>query len=161
MNIFSFDDTSNFKIKRDPDQNNLFNLFQKNLMVVAGIPLNVYVVPREFEMRLDRISNFIYGSPNYVEELMALNDIINPYSVKEGQYIYFCEEGNLQYLYTKDDLSTESEKKRQQLIKSSQPNRSNQSIPSNQNLPLTIKPSNLNQITVGADNNVKIINSFE
>jgi len=161
MKIISFDTDINNRIKRDPKQENLFDLFQKNTMNAQNLDLSVFIVPREFEMRLDRISNFIYGSPNYVEELMALNDIINPYSVKEGQYIYFCEEGNLQYLYTKDDLSTESEKKRQQLIKSSQPNRSNQSIPSNQNLPLTIKPSNLNQITVGADNNVKIINSFE
>ena len=68
MNILSFDDTNNFTIKRDPNQDNLFNLFQKNIMVVPNIPLNIYVVPKEYEMRLDRISDHIYGSPDYVEE---------------------------------------------------------------------------------------------
>ena len=40
---------------------------------------------------------------NYVEELMVLNDIINPYSIKEGQHIYFCNVNLLANLYTKDD----------------------------------------------------------
>lgn len=160
MNILSFD-TSN-AIKRDSNQGNLFNLFQKNIMAV-NISLNYYIVPKEFEMRLDRISNFIYGSPNYVEELMVLNDIINPYSVQEGQYIYFCDQANLQYLYTTDELinTTNNNTNRHDLISSSQPNRSKQNISNDQNLPPTIKPSNLNQITVGNDNSVQIINSFE
>lgn len=160
MNILSFDDTNNFTIKRDPNQGNLFNLFQKNIMVIPNIPLNIYVVPREYEMRMDRISNHIYGSPNYVEELMVLNDIINPYSVQEGQYIYFCDQSNLQYLYTTDDLLNNKEIARQQLISSSQNNKNIQNT-NDKNLPLTIKPSNLNQVTVSADNTVQIINSFE
>ena len=161
MNILSFD-SNNSVIKRDPNQNNLFNLFQKNIMIVPNIQLNYYIVPKEFEMRMDRISNFIYGSPNYVEELMVLNDIINPYSVQEGQYIYYCDQINLQYLYTTDDLiNTNNNTNRQDLISSSQPNRDKQNLSNDQNLPLTIKPSNLNQITIGSDNNVQIINSFE
>ena len=127
------------------------------------MPLNYYIVPKEFEMRMDRISNFIYGSPNYVEELMVLNDIINPYSVQEGQYIYYCDQINLQYLYTTDELinTTNNNATRQDLISSSQPNRGKQNLSNDQNLPPTIKPSNLNQITVGNDNSVQIINSFE
>ena len=49
----------------------------------------------------------------------------------------------------------------QDLISSSQPNRGKQNLSNDQNLPPTIKPSNLNQITVGNDNSVQIINSFE
>ena len=30
------------------------------------------MIPREFEMRLDKISNHIYGSPDYVEELIKI-----------------------------------------------------------------------------------------
>lgn len=162
MKIFSFDsDTSNNKIKRDPKQGNLFNLFQKNLTNVQNLPLKIYIVPREYEMRLDRISEHIYGTSDYVEELMSINDIISPYSVKEGQYIYFCEINVLQNLYTTDNLTDTTEINRQDLMSSSQPNRDKTSVNSNENLPTTIKPSNLEQIKVGVDNSVQIINSFE
>ena len=162
MKITSFDSDINKRISRDIKQDNLFNLFQKNLVNVPSMPLRVYVVPREYEMRLDRISNHIYGSPNYVEELMILNDIINPYSVKEGQYIYFCQYENLSALQVTDELLTNNETLRQQLITSSQSTKNKQNLTvGDQNLPLTIKPYNLEQIKVGQDNKVQIINSFE
>ena len=163
MKILSFDDNNNNKIKRDPNQDNLFNLFQKNIINTNNVQLQIYIVPREFEMRLDRISNFIYGAPNYVEELMVLNDIISPYSVKEGQYIYFCQVDNFQKLYSIDDLQNLKENARQNLINSSKSNKPNQDNynTSDQNLPPTIKPSNLKQIKVGKDNNIQIINTFQ
>jgi len=159
MKIFSFDDNNN-KIDRDPKQYDLFNLFQKNIVYPKNIEVNTYVVPREFEMRLDRISDYIYGSPDYVEELMVLNDIINPYSVKEGQYINYCSLENLNLLYVKDDMSEEKELTKQKIIDSSQPNREKEKRENDKNLPITIRPSNLEQIRVN-DNTVQIINSFE
>jgi hypothetical protein len=164
MNILSFDDTNSNKIKRDSNQNDLFDLFQKNIINIDNILLQIYIVPQEFEMRLDRISNFIYGSPNYVEELMVLNDIINPYSVKEGQYIYFCQVDNLPKLYTTDNLQNlTSTTARNNLINSSKSNTkiSTDLNVSDENLSPTIKPSNLKQIKVGSDNNIQIINSFQ
>jgi len=164
MNILSFDaNNSNNKIKRDPNQDDLFNLFQKNILNTNNVQLQIYIVPIEFEMRLDRISNFIYGTPNYVEELMVLNDIISPYSVKEGQYIYFCQVDNLQKLYTIDELQNLKENARQNLISSSLSNKQNPNLygTSDENLPPTIKPSNLKQIKVSKDNNIQIINTFQ
>ena len=157
MKIYSFDSDSTNRIKRDSKQANLFNLFEKNIRYINGIPLNIYIVPREYEMRLDRISDHIYGSTDFVEELMVLNDIISPYSVKEGQYIYFCQYDNLSKLYTTDEMANDTEENRQKLIQSSQ---SNKNL-TNKNLPLTIKPSNLEQIKVSSDNRVQIINTFE
>jgi len=161
MKIISFDTDINNRIKRDPKQENLFDLFQKNTMNAQNLDLSVFIVPREFEMRLDRISDYIYGSTDYVEELMLLNDIISPYSVKEGQFIYFCDIDSLSYLYTKDEMMVTTETNRQVLINSSQPNRDRLNLSNDQNLPPTIKPSNLQQIKVGKDNSVQIINSFE
>ena len=158
MNILSFDNQNN-SIKRDPNQGNLFNLFQKNIKY-KDLVVNLYVVQREHEMRLDKISNYLYGTPNYVEELMLLNDIISPYSVKEGQSIWFCSVNNMYNLYVKDEMLT-NETKRQDLIKSSQPNRDKKKLTADQNLPPTVKPSNLKQLTVTKDNRVQIINSFE
>jgi hypothetical protein len=160
IKILSFDGDSTNKIKRDPLQDNLFNLFQKNI-VRANIPLNAYLVPREFEMRLDKISNFLYGSPNYVEELMILNDIISPYSVQEGQLIYFCQERYIGNLYVKDDMSDDNKVKRSNLLKTSQSNRDKKKLTDDQNLPPNIKPSNLQQIKVSKDNKVQLINSFQ
>lgn len=159
MKITSFDDTTN-KINRDPKQFDLFNLFQKNIITVQNLPLMIYIVPKEYEMRLDRISQQLYGTDNYVEELMILNDIINPYSIKEGQYIYFCDIDVLPNLYTKDDMSNPNEIKRQELINSTQKVQ-DITISTDKNLPPNIKPSSLNQITVTDDNQVKIINSFQ
>ena len=160
MKITSFDTTGN-NILRDPKQDYLFDLFQKNIVNTRNIVLVPYIVPREFEMRLDRISNYIFSSPDYVEELMVINDIINPYSVKEGQVLYYCTVDSVTYLYTKDELLNNNEEQRQSLINSSQPNRQKQKLNSNQNLPVTVKSSNLQQIKVTNDNKVQIINSFQ
>ena len=160
MKITSFDTTGN-NILRDPKQDYLFDLFQKNIVFTRNIVLIPYIVPREFEMRLDRISNYIFSSPDYVEELMVINDIINPYSVKEGQVLYYCTVDSTPYLYTKDELLNNNEEQRQSLINSSQPNRQKQKLNSNQNLPVTVKSSNLQQIKVTNDNKVQIINSFQ
>jgi len=160
MKITSFDNQNN-KISRDTNQDGLFNLFQKNIVFTKNISLKIYLVPREFEMRLDKISNHIYGSPNYIEELMVLNDIISPYSVKEGQEILFCSSSDLGLLYVKDDLLVDEDKKKK-LIESSQPNRDKKKLSSNQNLPPTVKPQGLDQIKIDRNaRKVKLINSFE
>jgi hypothetical protein len=160
MKIFSFDNNiKSNRVKRESDTN-LFDLFKKNIVNDTTIVLLYYIVPREYEMRLDRISEHIYGTSEYVEELMIINDIINPYSIKEGQYIYYCNTNDLEKLYTTDDLSTiENEnEKRKRVIES---NKSKKDKKDDGHLPLTIKPSNLKQITVSDDNYVQIINSFE
>lgn len=159
MKITSFDSQNN-NIKRDPNQDGLFNLFQKNIVNSNNVFLNLYVVPREFEMRLDKVSNFIYESPDYIEELMSLNDIISPYSIKEGQSIWYCSLSNMDKLYVKDKTLTDN-LMRQNLIKSSQPNRDKQNLSNDQSLPPTVKPASLEQIKVSKDNKVQIMNSFE
>lgn len=158
MRIFSFDNQQK-SIKRDTNQDGLYNLFQKNIKY-QNVSCSLYVVPREHEMRLDKISNHIYGVPDYVEELMILNDIINPYSVKEGDSIWFCAINNMNILYVRDEM-LDYDVQRQSLINSSQPNRDKKNLTKDQNLPPTIKPSQLKQIKVSKDNRVQIINSFE
>lgn len=161
MKIISFDGNSTNKIKRDSKQDYLFDLFQKNIVRNRGVSLNAFIVPAEYEMRLDKISNYLYGSPDYVEELMVLNDIISPYSVKEGQLIYFADQSNFNNLYTTDEMSTVKENQRQRLINSNQKNRDKKKLTSDQNLPPNIKPSSLEQIKVSKDNKVTLINSFQ
>ena len=160
MKIISFDNSS-YKISRDTSQYNLFNLFQKNIVNNENLDFQIYIVPREFEMRLDRISDYLYGSPNYVEELMVINDILNPYSVKEGQYIYFCDITLFPMLYTQDEMLDDKELQRLTLINAAQPNRNKTNFDSNQNLPTNIMSSNTQQIKINKDNSVQIINNFK
>jgi hypothetical protein len=162
MKILSFDnDINNRRILRDPNQGGLYNLFQKNIMITKNILVYPYIVPREFEMRIDRISFDIYGSSDFVEELMTLNDIICPYSIKEGQILYFCTQDNLETLYTTDSTVSNTETNRQILITSSQTNRFKQNLNNDASLPPTVKPQNLQQVKISKDNNIQIINSFE
>jgi len=161
MKILSFDNNGNYRIKRDSEQNNLFDVFQKNIVNSLSIGKRIYIVPREYEMRLDRISVHLYGSSDYVEELMVLNDLINPYSVKEGQYIYFCQYEDLAQLYTTDEIPTQQDKARQALINSIQTDRNKKNLFNDENLPISIKPTILKQVSVTSDNKIKIINTFE
>jgi len=161
MKILSFDNNGNYRIKRDSDQNNLFDIFQKNIVNNLSIGKRIYIVPREYEMRLDRISEHLYGSSDYVEELMILNDLISPYSVKEGQYIYFCQYEDLVQLYTTDEIPTQQDKARQALINSIQTDRNKKNLFNDANLPISIKPTILKQVSVTNDNKIKIINTFE
>lgn len=156
MKVTSFDNNTN-KIIRDPKQDNLFDLFQKNLVYNKNTLFKLYIVPREFEMRLDRISNFLYNSTDYVEELMILNDIISPYSVKEGQYIFYCDIDNLKTLYVTDSMRADINDSKQKLINSQQKNKNEV----DKNLSQTIKPSNLEQIRISKDNRIQILNTFE
>ena len=161
MKILSFDNNGNYRIKRDSEQNNLFDIFQKNIVNNLSIGKRIYIVPREYEMRLDRISEHLYGSSDYVEELMILNDLISPYSVKEGQYIYFCQYEDLVQLYTTDEIPTQQDKARQALINSIQTDRNKKNLFNDSNLPISIKPTILKQVSVTNDNKIKIINTFE
>jgi len=151
MNIYSFD-ISSLKLK-----DKLFNLFQKNIVYNIEIQLYTYIVPREYEMRLDLISKRIYGSSNYVEELMVINNIINPYSVKENQEIYYCSENNINYLYVKDDLE-DTDDIREHIIRTSQPNKNRET----NKIPTTLQPKNIKQVTIDTKNRkIKIMNSFK
>ncbi len=153
MNIYSFD-ISPIKLK-----NKLFNIFQKNMEYRTEIQLYKYVVPREYEMRLDLISKRIYGSTNYVEELMLLNNIINPYSIKENQDIYYCSQNSLNALYVKDNMEDNAEL-RDDIIEAAQPTKNRKDA--EKKIPTTLKPKNIKQVTIDTKNRkVKIMNSFK
>ena len=158
MDFYSFDDGVN-KIRRDPEQSNLYNLLQLTVVYNPDVKLKIFPVPREMEMRLDKVSEHLYGSNAYTEELMAINDIINPYSIIEGQEIFFCEISQFRNMYLDDKLFTD-DSKRLSMIKSTQP--IDRGASGNATLSPTIMPKNLEQLKIDKKNkSVKVINSFE
>ena len=78
---------------------------------------------------------------------MILNNIISPYSIKEGQELYFCKLENISSLYT-TDRTLEQEIKEEIIQQSSIKDLSTNST------------SNLQQIKVDENNRIQIINSF-
>jgi len=145
-------------LKRDEKQDKLYNIFQTTVVNNNNIELFEYVVKREDEMRIDKVSTNIYNSNQYTEELMVLNNIIDPWSIKEGDIIYFCTLDDIQKLYSDDDdYYVDIEK----LLDKSQ-NKSTKIDPSRKILNPVIKPKNLKQINVNKNNHkIQIINSFD
>lgn len=75
--------------KRDTGElYNLSNITVKSADFTEN-QLGIYVIPREYEMRLDLVSQKLYDSMEYVEELMKLNNILHPFSIKAGDIINY------------------------------------------------------------------------
>lgn len=109
MKFYSFEKG---KLKRDTNtQGNPYNLFD-NTMVdkdIKDLTKYQHVVMDTQEGRLDKVSLALYGSTEYVEELMKINNIINPFSIKNGDILYYVLESDLPSLYVEkeEDESTD------------------------------------------------------
>lgn len=157
MKIYSFDKKNLAK------KGEIYDIFEKNIKYSNRVTLYQYIVPMEREMRLDLISTDIYGSSDYMEELIILNNIINPYSVKVGQVLLFCPKSEINALYTKDEMKTDDENK-QKIIKAAQKKKIHQQkkFESDTSLPTTIMPDNLKQVKIDKKNKkIKLLNSFK
>ena len=145
------------QLKRDKKQGYLYNIFQTT--VIKGKNIQVYetLVKREEEMRLDKISYRLYQSTQYTEEIMALNNIIDPWSIKEGDVLYFCKLNDFGVLYARDD---DYYKDIEKLVDSGQGK--NTKLDPSRTLNPALRPKSLTQINVDKKNHViKIIDSFD
>jgi len=134
-------------LKRDKKQDNLYNIFKQTYINKNNVPLYETYVNELEEMRLDRISYRLYGSPSYIEELMELNNIMNIWNIKQGDVIYFSPIGsfdNLKELEKEidDDIENISKPNKETRIDK---NRS-------KNVPPTIKPKSLKTLTLDKKN---------
>ena len=56
-----------------------------------GYKLTQYVVSPEQEMRIDLISNSIYGNSDYCDFILDINDIDNPLNIMDGDILIYTE----------------------------------------------------------------------
>ena len=96
-------------IKRDKNQDSLYDIFSKTVVDQKINRLQNTVIDGE-DGRLDKVSLRLYGSTNYVEELMIINNIINPFSIKVGDVIFYVETKNVEYLRQIEKSKEVSEK---------------------------------------------------
>lgn len=73
----------------------LFNINQPVFFFVGSVALLPYIVEKEEEMRMDLVSNSIYGTTEHVFFLCRLNNIINPLNIKEGTMILHVEQNSI------------------------------------------------------------------
>lgn len=77
------------KIERVKSNNNLYDMFYPMFRDDINMELKQYKVRSEREMRMDLICTDIYGNTKFIDELMHINGIIDPYSVKKDDIILY------------------------------------------------------------------------
>lgn len=79
------------KLMRDPNQENLYNLFDPTFKMNTGFKLTKHIVSPEQEMRIDLISEELYGTVDQADFLLDINDIDLPLNIKAGDEIIYPE----------------------------------------------------------------------
>ena len=82
-------------LPRDPNQGGLYDIFVTTFVDNLYVKIFGFLVTKECEMRIDLVSNLLYKDTKYVGVLMALNNIQNPFSIKEGDIILYANEKDL------------------------------------------------------------------
>lgn len=155
MKFYTFDNTN---MKTTTDGYVLYDFFEKTMVNNEQLAYNTYTVPEEFDCRLDLVCKHIYGSTDYMEELMTQNGILNPFSVKAGDVLYYAHSANeLAVMYETDkDVNEENKEK----ILSANKNKSTTLKPGTV-LPPSIKPDNLKPVDVNYNKKkITVINKF-
>lgn len=136
-----------------------YNLFEKTVVNVKNSNFDTFTITDDFKGRLDLVCNFLHGSTDYIEELMTMNNIINPYSLKVGTIIrYFSDTNNYGLLYKSDPV--ENDKKNEILLMNK--NKQGKKDANRIGSPPTIKPDGLKQIDVNhSKKKITIMNKFK
>ena len=111
-------------------------------------------------MRIDLISTNIYGHDGYIDELLTLNNILNAWSIKAGNIIYYVDEDAFPLIQSKpmaDDQNIINN-----LINPNKDTKKDPNRESGENLPPSIKPSGLKDVSIDFTNKtIKIIDSLK
>lgn len=152
MKIYSFE---NLNIGND----GFYDLFQKTMVNNIQQSYKYFVVTDEYEGRIDLVSMYLYGTNIYTEELMTLNNIINPWSIKNGDYIFYYESTSDYSTFYKKDDPTYSQKDEILLMNK---NKSTKKDSNRLGSPPVIKPDNLKQVDINyTKKKISIINKFK
>jgi hypothetical protein len=89
------------RVQRDENQNNLYDLFIQSHRADSTITIRYYIVDQRYQMRLDRFVSDIYGDIRNLGLIMKINNILNPFSLKTDDIIYYIDPEtvkNLEYI---------------------------------------------------------------
>ena len=78
------------KLVRDENQDDLYDLFAQTYKSQPDYQFEEYIVGVEEEMRIDLISQKLYGNVDQVPFLLHFNQITNPLNIKANDVIRYC-----------------------------------------------------------------------
>ena len=86
---------------------NIYNLF---ITTYNGdtVNLNVFICERKHDMRLDLVANEVYQNTRYTGTLCQLNNILNPFSIREGDVLFYTTEGEAEELLVVPEIIKQS-----------------------------------------------------
>lgn len=152
MKIYSFE-------KLTINDDGYYDLFEKTIVNKSDLYGRIFTVTDEYEGRLDLISKYIYGSTDYVEELMVANNILNQWSIKSGDELIVFDDSTIFSSLYKTDITTNENK---DTILMMNKNKSNVTDSNRIGSPPTIKPDNLKQMNINYNKRkITIINKFK
>ena len=151
----------NATIQIDSDGNPITNIITPLVITRDDITLYPHIITVTEEMRPDLITWSIYGKKGYIDEIMTLNNIVDVFSIRQGDVVWFCDESDIPKLQVAQGSKTNSE-----IINSLVDPNSERRIDFNretgENLLPSIKPTNLKQVQVDSNNStITIINKLK
>lgn len=110
MYLHSFE-LDELNIINGEDNTLLFDLFEKTICDHLPIKNKIFMVDTDHACRIDNICEKIYGGDNKTEELLVMNNILNPFSVEKGDLLYYTDSyENFNLMYVRDSKLDESNK---------------------------------------------------
>lgn len=105
MKLYTLDN-----IKRNSNQNYLYDLFETKITQKSYTKVFWYMTTTEDAMRIDLICKRVYGSTDYVDEILTLNNIVDPLSITQGTLLLMFEPSDSTTLYVQDiDMSKDED----------------------------------------------------
>jgi len=156
-NFYSF--ANEDRLKKEEDSN-LYNLNTRTVLYNKRIsnPFK-HIVSEDENMRMDIISIRLFGSVKFVEELMVLNNIRNPFSIKEGDIINYLNLEDMNYLHGFDPDNTKNYEK---LINKNKNTKIDPNRKINTGMLPSTKPSSMEQVQIDDVNKIlKIMNTLQ
>lgn len=146
--------------KRDKKQGNLVDIVNPVVIWNDTLTYYPYVVSREESMRPDLICFNIYSNFGYIDELLTWNNILNPWSIQEGQLIYYLDEDSIKTLQL--DAKTDQEQVVNSLVNPNKDTKKDPNRDGGTGLTPTIKPAGLKDVSVDFNNKtIKIMDRFK
>ena len=153
MEIYSF---TNDRLKRQYQYDgNTYDLFFPTLIdkKLQNLTLYTFVIPESCAGRMDKVSILLYGQNKYTDELLKLNNIYNPFSIKAGDVIVCLPQQDLVSLYNDEIL------KGVDVMKINNPKNNTSDGDRVNNLPPVIKNKEVKQLLWNKDNKSVTINN--
>lgn len=102
--------TRDYEYLAELELNNTTGLYNLFITTYNGnqVNLSIFICDRKHNMRLDLVSNDIYNTTRFVGTLCQLNNIMNPFSIREGDVLFFCTDSDAEGLLKVSEVIRQS-----------------------------------------------------